>query len=204
MKKTTAAILVAAILWFVMFSPWTAPYLNFWLAMSVSASVLILLSVFTGKNIKTGFTFNVKDVMTGLASAVVLWFVFYVGDYVSSQIFDFAKTQVLHIYTLKDGANQFVIVSLLFFLIGPAEEIFWRGFIQKRLSEKYGDWMAFFVATLVYALVHIWSFNFMLIMAALVCGGFWGLLYKWNKNVLTLVVSHAVWDIAVFVLFPIK
>jgi len=52
-------------------------------------------------------------------------------------------------------------------------------------------------------LVHIWSFNFMLIMSALVCGIFWGLLYKYNKNLVTLIVSHALWDVSVFVLFPI-
>jgi len=205
MKKTAFTILIAAILWFVMFSPWTAPYLNFWLSMSVSASILIFLSVFFDKkSIINGFSFNVKDIFIGLASAVVLWFVFYVGDYVSSFIFDFSKTQVANIYSMKDGGNLFVIGALLLLLIGPAEEIFWRGFVQKRLGDKYGEWTAFFATTLIYALAHVWSFNFMLIMSALVCGGFWGLLYKWNKNLLTLVISHAVWDLAVFILFPVK
>ena len=204
MKKTAITIFIAAVLWFVMFSPWTAPYLNFWLSMSVSASILIFLSVFLDKNFKAGFSFNIKDVFVGLASAVVLWFVFYIGDYISSLIFDFSKTQVAGIYSMKDGGNPLIIAALLLLLIGPAEEIFWRGFIQKRLGDKYGEWMAFFATTLIYTLVHIWSFNFMLIMAALVCGGFWGLLYKWNKNLLTLVISHAVWDVAVFILFPIK
>jgi membrane protease YdiL (CAAX protease family) len=44
----------------------------------------------------------------------------------------------------------------------------------------------------------------MLIMAALVCGAFWGLLYMLNKNLLTVLVSHALWDVAVFILFPIS
>jgi membrane protease YdiL (CAAX protease family) len=205
MKKTVFTIFVAALLWFLMFSPWTAPYLNFWFSMSISASVLIFLSLFIDKkSILAQFSFNVKDVCIGLASAVVLWFVFYVGDYISSLIFDFSKTQVAGIYSLKDKGNSLIIGVLLLFLIGPAEEIFWRGFIQKRLGDKYGEWIAFFATTLIYALAHIWAFNFMLIMAALVCGGFWGLLYKWNKNLLTLVISHAVWDVAVFILFPIK
>jgi membrane protease YdiL (CAAX protease family) len=204
MKKNVTAIFVAAILWFLMFSPWTAPHINFWMAMSVSAAILIFLSLFFDKNTKNGFTFKIKDVLIGLFSAIVLWFIFYCGDYISSQLFDFAQSQVTDIYSMKEGENPIIIASLLFILIGPAEEIFWRGFIQKRLGFKYGEWMAFFATTLIYAFVHIWSFNFMLIMAALVCGGFWGLLYKWNKNVLTLVISHAAWDAAVFILFPIK
>jgi membrane protease YdiL (CAAX protease family) len=203
--KVIIGIIVATLLWFLMFSPWTAPHLNFWLSMSVSASILILLSAFWGKSLKNGFSFNAKDVFIGLGSAVVLWFVFYVGDFFANLLFDFARPQVSSIYALKDDGNYLTIALLLLFLISPAEEIFWRGFIQKQLGNKYGAWTGFFVTTLIYALVHIWSFNFMLIMAALVCGAFWGLMYKWRKNnLLPVVISHAVWNLGVFILFPIN
>jgi membrane protease YdiL (CAAX protease family) len=204
MKQTIIAILVAALLWFGMFSPWTAPYLNFWLTMSFSALILIALSAWLGKNFRKQFRFSVKDIAIGVVSAVVLWGVFYIGDKLSTLLFDFAKPQVANIYGLKGGINSVILIALLLLLIGPAEELFWRGFVQRKLGERCGEWTAFFVATAIYALVHIWSFNFMLIMAALVCGGFWGLLYKWNKNMLTLIISHALWDVAVFVVFPIN
>ncbi|HQO41301.1 MAG TPA: CPBP family glutamic-type intramembrane protease, partial [Spirochaetota bacterium] len=67
----------------------------------------------------------------------------------------------------------------------------------------YGQWAGLFAATLVYTLVHVWSFNFMLIMAAMVCGAFWGLIYKYNRSLTTLIVSHALWDLMVFIVFPI-
>ena len=44
MRKTIVAVLVAALLWFVMFSPWTAPMVNFWYAMTASAVILVTLS----------------------------------------------------------------------------------------------------------------------------------------------------------------
>lgn len=203
MKKVIIPLFIAAILWFIMFSPWTAPLVNFWISMAFSASVLICLSAFLGENFKNQFKFNIKDIAVGIASAIVLWFIFYIGDFVSSQIFDFAKPQVQNIYQMKSGESQIFLSLLLLFLVGPAEEIFWRGFIQRTMGNKYGEWTALIVTTAIYALVHIWSFNFMLIMAALVCGGFWGLLYKYNKNIVTLIVSHAVWDVAVFIIFPI-
>lgn len=203
MKKFIIPLFIAAILWFIMFSPWTAPLVNFWISMAFSASVLICLSAFLGENFKNQFKFNIKDIAVGIASAIVLWFIFYIGDFVSSQIFDFAKPQVQNIYQMKSGESQIFLSLLLLFLVGPAEEIFWRGFIQRTMGNKYGEWTALIVTTAIYALVHIWSFNFMLIMAALVCGGFWGLLYKYNKNIVTLIVSHAVWDVAVFIIFPI-
>ena len=68
---------------------------------------------------------------------------------------------------------------------------------------RFGEPRGWLFAALIYAAVHIWSFNFMLVMAALVCGIFWGLMYRYNKNLVPLVISHAVWDVAVFIVLPI-
>lgn len=203
MKKVLIPILVAAVLWFVMFSPWTSPFVNFWIAMAGAGTILTLMSAFLGENFKKQFHFSVKDIFIGLASAAVLWVVFYLGNYFSTMIFDFAKPQIGGIYGMKNGENPVYLSLLLLLLVGPAEEIFWRGFIQRTLIGKYGEWTAMIVTTLIYASVHIWSFNFMLVMAALVCGAFWGLLYRYNKNLVTLIISHAVWDVAIFIVFPI-
>ena len=118
-------------------------------------------------------------------------------------MFSFAEAQVDSIYALKEGSDKWLLGALLFFLIGPAEEIFWRGYVQQLLEERKGKQFALVATSTVYALVHLWSFNFMLIMAALVCALFWGLLYMYHKNLLTLTLSHAMWDLTVFVLFPI-
>lgn len=204
MNKLLISIIIAAGLWFFMFSPWTAGMFNFWFAMSISASILWLLSIFPGKNFSKQFSFSSKEVALGLVSAVALYGVFYLGNYLSTAWFDFAKPQIGNIYSMKDGNNLYLVGVLLLILIGPAEEIFWRGYVQRTLGNKYGDWTAFILTTLVYTLVHIWSFNFMLIMAAMVCGAFWGLMFMFNKkNLVSLVISHAVWDLSVFILFPI-
>ena len=44
----------------------------------------------------------------------------------------------------------------------------------------------------------------MLVMAALVAGVVWGGLYRlYPRRMWAIIVSHAVWDVAVFVWFPI-
>lgn len=203
MKKLIIPVLIAAFLWFLMFSPWTKDYFNFWIAMAISATILITISLTQRKSILDQFNFNWKVIGFGLLSAVVLWMVFYLGDFFSKMLFDFARPQVDSIYAMKEGQNKILLILGLLFIIGPAEEIFWRGYVQDRLIGKYGEWKAFIITTLIYALVHIWSFNFMLVMAALICGIFWGLMYRYSKNLVPLVISHAVWDVAVFILFPI-
>lgn len=106
---------------------------------------------------------------------------------------------------MKDGSSPAMIAVLLLFLIGPAEEYFWRGYIQKTMAGFIGKTAAMFLTTVIYALVHIWSFNFMLVMAALVAGGVWGLIYRLKPSLLpALVISHALWDAMVFVILPIS
>lgn len=208
MKKLTGAIIVAAIFWFVMFSQWTSPHINFWYVMIVAATVLTTLSLVFGKDWKAQFSFNTTDVLLGLGSAAVLWGIFFAGNEISSLLFDFARPQVDNVYAMKDGQSSVFLALALLFWIGPAEEIFWRGYVQRTLSEKWGaskqgDWKAFVVTTLIYAFVHIWAFNFMLFMAALICGAFWGFIYMKKKSLTTVLISHAIWDVAVFILFPI-
>ena len=212
---TKWSILTAAILWFVMFSPWTAPHLNFWGAMTASACVLTGLALIGlkkqneqlfGEPGSHGDTLRLmlSTLLWGVCIAVALWWIFWIGDKVSAWMFGFAREQVNGIYAMKEGTPSWVIALLLLFLIGPAEEIFWRGYIQRNLSRLWSPNMGFLVTLLLYTAVHIPSGNFMLIMAALTCGFFWGLLYRlWPNRLPAIILSHALWDAAAFVWFPI-
>ena len=196
-------VLLAAFLWFLMFSPWTKHWFNFWIGIAVSASILMVISILLKRNILKQFQWTRNAIIFGVLSAAALWVIFYLGDYFSNLLLHFAREQVDGIYSMKDGQNKLLITLGLVFIMGPAEEIFWRGFVQHKLIDKQGEWKGFIFATLIYAFVHIWSFNFMLVMAALVGGAFWGLMYRYNKNLVQIIVSHAVWDVLVFVLLPI-
>ncbi|MFV0396393.1 MAG: lysostaphin resistance A-like protein [Bacteroidales bacterium] len=202
MKKLIFAILFAAVWWFFMFSPWTKELADFWSLMSVAAMILTAFAVWFGEVWKQCFVFNFKAVALGIISAVVLWCVFFIGDKVAAFLFDFAKDQVHSVYTIRDGGVKSQIIVFLC-LIGPAEELFWRGYVQEQLSRRFSPNVGFFMATAIYTMVHIWSFNLMLILAAAVAGTIWGLMYRFNKNLTTLMISHTLWDIAVLVLFPI-
>lgn len=211
-------LLIAAALWFYMFSPWTAGLTNFWLTMTFVAVVLTTMTLLFSKgqeifqNVDKNFKNIAFQIVIGFAIAFVLWGIFWLGDKVSQWLFDFARPQVDAVYGMKTGLPDGVIALLLLFVIGPAEEFFWRGFVQREMVKFFpfrkglfsAENLGFAVTTVVYALVHIWSFNFMLVMAALVAGFIWGLLYRLRPSLLpALIVSHAVWDALVFVILPI-
>ncbi|MCL2829815.1 MAG: CPBP family intramembrane metalloprotease [Betaproteobacteria bacterium] len=206
-----AALLLAAALWGLMFSPWTAPHIDFWLTMSGSALALAALGLKLGGNWRGQWILSLREIAIGVVSAALLWLIFYCGHFFSTLLFSFARPQVGLIYAIKGAENPWMLAALLLFLIGPAEEIFWRGFLQRRLAaflnerndKGRGELHAWLLGSLAYALVHLWAFNFMLLGAALVCGLFWGALYRWRKNLVPVLVSHALWDVAIFILFPV-
>lgn len=204
MKKLVFTIVLAAVLWAVMFSPLTAPYVNFWWMMTASALTLSILSTCFNRGWWHAVRFGWGEVLAGVGIAAALWGIFWTGDKVSSWLFDFARPQVDLIYGMKEGESLWLLSLLMLVLIGPAEEIFWRGYVQRTLSARWSPDAGFAVTTLVYALVHAASCNFMLVMAAAVAGVVWGGLYRlFPRRLGAIIVSHAVWDVAVFVWFPI-
>ena len=202
--KPIVGIGIAALLWTVMFSPWTAPHINFWIMMTCSGVTLTLYSTWASPGWWKDIRIGLSDILLGAGLAALMWGVFWLGEFFSTLLFDFARPQVDAIYGIKEGESPLVLTLLMLFIIGPAEEIFWRGYIQKGLSKRWNPNWGFVVTTLVYSLVHLAKFNFMLIMAAAVAGLIWGLAYRFFPERLgAIIISHALWDCAVFIWFPI-
>lgn len=208
--RLAIAIGTAALLWFYMFSPWTGGWPNFWIVMSCSAVILTTLGLSFTPDRKELLKIEkpALQILAGIVIAFALWGIFWIGDKVSSWMFAFARPEVDSVYAMKTGLSAWLIAVLLLCLIGPAEELFWRGYVQRTMGRILGgknpEDKAFILTAVIYALVHIWSFNFMLIMAALVAGLVWGLIYRLRPQALpALIISHALWDALVFVLLPI-
>ena len=203
-RKVIPGCCIAAVLWTIMFSPWTSPHVNFWVMMTCSGLILTTYSLICYPGLLKQIRMGWSDIALGVGLAAALWGVFWIGDKLSSLMFDFARPQVNLIYGMKEGENPVILTLLMLFIIGPAEEIFWRGFVQHKFSKHWNPNVGFIVTTLIYGLVHVSKFNFMLIMAALVAGFIWGLAYRFFPERLgAIILSHALWDCAVFIWFPI-
>jgi len=171
--------------------------------MSVAVLVLSSLAFLWGGNLIRRQDFNLKAVLTGIISAFLLYGIFYVGNVFSRLLFDFAGVQIASIYGIRSAGATLPIFLVLFFITSPGEEIFWRGFLQRWAMDKYGRLKGFLLASLFYAAVHIVSGNFMLVMAALVAGLFWGFMYFREENIIPLIISHALWTVGIFLFFPV-
>jgi len=134
---------------------------------------------------------------------LALYVIFYIGNIIAPMIIPNAGEKILGIYDFKSNQSFLLIILLVSFISGPGEEILWRGFVQRHLQKK-SLIFGYVFAAIIYSGVHVTSFNIMLILAALVCGGFWGLLYLWKRSIVINIISHTVWVLAAFILFPFR
>lgn len=196
---TVITLALAIVFWYLTFS---VQILNFWLSMSIAAITLSIFAIYWGGNPFSAKDLNIRTLIIGVGSAIILYLVFGVGNFLSQILFDFAKPQISAIYTIRTQGEAIYITLVLLFITSPGEEIFWRNFLQRWSIQNFGGFKGWIFASLVYAGVHISSGNFMLVMAALIAGLFWGYIYWKEENTLAVTISHALWTTGIFVFFP--
>jgi membrane protease YdiL (CAAX protease family) len=206
MKKRSTEILgiaitfpLATFLWYVIFALKAG---NFWLKISFSAALLAGISLIVAPDLKKQFTFLKRHIFIGILSAIVLYGIFWVGNGVLTSLFQSAKASISAVYAPKKGVPLWGITLLLLCVTSPAEEIFWRGFIQRLFMQKINPPVGFLLSVFCYAGVHVWSLNIPLILAAFIAGLFWGLLYISQKSLIPVIISHALWSVIIFIVFP--
>lgn len=191
------AIVVAVAGWAFTFG-WTGG--NFWLKIGISVVAVCSYSLLWRR---PSIPVPGRSFLLGLVSAAVLYGIFYVGDALAPYFIRQAPDQVSGIYGLGEGTSRRLIFFLLLLVTGPGEEIFWRGFLQSELMKRWGRAWGYLAATALYAGVHLFSGNAVLVLAALVAGAFWGMLYLWRQDLFLLIVSHSVWSAVIFAVAPV-
>ncbi|MDE3111430.1 MAG: CPBP family intramembrane metalloprotease [Chloroflexota bacterium] len=135
-----------------------------------------------------------RDVPLGLAIAAGLFAVFQIGDRAARRVMPKGSAEIGDIYALRETAPKEEIALRLAAVIGPAEELFWRGWLQRRIG-----WLP---ASGAYAGAHLVTRNATLVGAAGVAGIYWGALAALGVPMTALIVSHMVWDVWIFLIRP--
>ncbi|MEW6333030.1 MAG: type II CAAX endopeptidase family protein [Thermodesulfobacteriota bacterium] len=200
LRPVYLSLAAAFVLWFFTFA---YPAGNFWLKLTLSASLLAAVGLIAGhRQMKALFAFKARHLWVGVGSALVLYGIFWAGNALATLLFPFAPGQIASVYATRSQLDAVLIGFALVLVMGPAEEIYWHGFVQRRLAGRYGPVTGVLVTAAVYTLVHAVSLNPMLVLAAGVCGLYWGILYQREQNLVALIISHSLWDLLIFVLFP--
>ena len=208
-KSTLGVLLLAIALFVPLFVTQGVGAFDFWWWMTTSILLLLAVVQFVDGQWRRELAADLRDhpfhkIVLGILSALVLYIIFWLGNQASRYLFAGAGGDISAVYAFKQQASVLRIALLMIFVIGPGEELFWRGFLQRRFEDLLGGRSGWLLATGVYTAVHLASGNPILVLAAGICGLFWGWLYWKRRSLLLNAVSHTIWDIAVFLLFPLN
>lgn len=147
---------------------------------------------------------RVAPLVAGLASAAVLYGVFFAGNAAvnSIQLPGGGAASEKAIYALIASPSNPLALQvsvLLFDAVGY--ESFFRGVLQRRLEPRLGAGAAPVVAALD-AGIHIATLNPLWVATTFVADLAWGLTYRYG-GLQSSLTSHFVWDLAIFIVRPI-
>ncbi len=180
----------------------------FWLKMPIAAVTAVSVATAVGAwRIPGTIRMDIRRVAAvmgwGTASALFLYALFYAGVHGIRLVWPEASGPISEVYALRRGISTARMLVLLMLIIAPAEECFWRGALQKLWVRRWGHSIGIGGASALYAAVHLGSGNLLLVVAAGLCGVYWGLLYAWRESLGINILSHALWDALVFVWAPL-
>jgi uncharacterized protein len=171
----------------------------FWYIFSGSILVLIAYAMFQ-EEVDDELSF-IHYLFLGAISGFLLYFVFWIGIKVLNSV------QLPFQITINNLYNWFAPTLFwqylaLVLVAAPGEELFWRGFIQKRLLKDGSPFSAILASSILYASVNIYSGSFLLVLAAFLSGFVWGYLYYLKRSMPLVIVSHIIFDLMVFIILP--
>ena len=177
------------------------PRERFWQRMTATGACLGTLALLADPELRRT-RIRLRDVAPGAAAAAGLYAVFRVGDRLARRIMPKADEDIDEVYRLRSLRPTPELVARLALVIGPAEELFWRGLVQRSLAQRLGRWKGAAAAAGAYGAAHIVTGNVTLIGAATTAGAYWSALAAAGLPMGALMVSHVIWDIWIFLLQP--
>ncbi|AIS59422.1 CPBP family intramembrane glutamic endopeptidase [Listeria ivanovii] len=166
------------------------------------AGMLFLLSfVIFNDDLKKEYSFT-KGILPGVFSGIVLYIVFYIGAFILKIMPGGLENSVAAAFN-KYATDSWVIWLLLVVAIIPGEEIFWRGFVLKRLNNYFNPWFSNIFAALLCMVMMFPSGNFAAIIGIFVASLVWNVMYTYRSSLLMVYVSHLTFAFLLLAALPI-
>ena len=177
------------------------PRSRFWHRMTATGAILGILAIAGDRSLQRP-RLRPRDVALGLVVAAGLYGIFQLGDRLARRVLPAGDDNIDDIYELRQIAPRNEIALRLAAVIGPAEELFWRGLLQRSVARRVGWVPAVVASTVAYGGAHVVTGNVALIGAATVAGLYWASLAAAGVPMAALMSSHVIWDIWIFLVAP--
>lgn len=203
-ERVGLSITVIAVCWFVLFSPWTRPWVDFWWVLSVSSILISILAGHFHPEWTLDVDINRRNIVAGVGLALILSVVCHYASRWLVDQWPVMQTYLERIRWFNTDPMHILLSVLVLCLMGAAEEIFWRGYIQQVFAERWGANVGYVATSLLFTSMYVWSFNWMLVLGALCLSLVWGGLCRLDSRwFIPVILSHALLNVIVFTLFPL-
>lgn len=173
----------------------------FWYIFTGSILALIIYSMLQRK-VDDELPF-IQYFLLGAISGLLLFFVFWLGLKIM-EITHLPLISSIHQLYYYYAPEQFWEYMALILVAAPGEELFWRGYVQKKLLNYFGPVISIAAGAILYTSVQIYSGSFILLLATFISGCVWGAIYFWKKSMPLVIISHIIFDIMIFIILPFK
>lgn len=171
----------------------------FWLACSFELALLPVAAViayFYGQPLFSDLRWNLTDLLLGLAATVPLLAFFLWG--MQSSLGPLARIRQ-RLEALRPLFSSWSLLQLgvISALAGICEEVLFRSVIQGSIAVTAGPVLGLIVASILFGCAHLVTIAYGIIAAAI--GIYIGLLWLLGGNLLTPIVTHALYDFVALV-----
>jgi membrane protease YdiL (CAAX protease family) len=175
-------------------------------AVFVSTTCMILVT-FRLTRLRAIFRLKAQSIAIGLVSAVSLYAIFVLGNYgiQSMHPFGISTSNETSIYSLI-GTHPISIQIVILIFDSLGYECYFRGFLQNfvQAAVKRPAIIGVFASSFTDALIHLATFNILWVITTVIVDVVWGLVYYYSRDLTASVSSHFIWDVMIFVLYPIR
>ncbi|KKO89266.1 hypothetical protein AAW12_24495 [Sphingobacterium sp. Ag1] len=146
---------------------------------------------------------TVKAFFLGAITAIA-WIAFMQLVYIPSIKYFFQVPDYTEYNFIKSSLAKLVVTIIAALVIGGLyEEIVFRGYIQnvleKRIFKGYSPMVSIFVVSILFGFYHLQQ-DIFAVIAAVMGGLYWSMLYKKSGNLWVAIASHALFDTITLIL----
>lgn len=189
------ALVLAVLGWVFMFVPnRRGVWRRTWVCAAVLSAYSLAVLAATGTFGEVAGPFTLAEVGIGLAVGAAWIVATQVGHRVLAALIPSFAARLDDLYGMRSGTRHSEIAGPIV-AMGIAEELLFRGTIQARTG--------LVLAVVAYAAVQLVERNWALIVAAVLSGLVWGLLFEWRDGLVAPVVAHVAWTLVLAVVWPL-
>jgi hypothetical protein len=178
--------------------------LNIWLGTGAAALTALALLRFSSKPNGDGmWQVTHRNVLLGIGTGVVMSLATWGLYPVSGELIPEIHTEVPKLYALLRQTPGPVAAFPVLVLVVFAEERVWRELAIDVFARARPGARAVLLSAVVYTFPQIAFRSPLLFVVALGCGLIWGALRLQTRGLVAPLLAHLIWDLLVFVLFPV-